>query len=152
MTPLVLGTWEAVRESMREAASMDLARALNRASILWWSFVPGFDFGVDVEAALDGEGLQEVPGHVGGEAADYGLGEGEVDLCVSSAAEVQSHEGEGLVEGDKGVGHPDDARAVSKGLAKGPSKEDGNVLDCVVAVGVGGGPGTDVEVESAVTG
>ena len=68
----MLGTWEAVRESMREAASIDLARALKRALYLVVVILAGFDFGMDIEAALDGEGLKEVSSHVGGEAAYHG--------------------------------------------------------------------------------
>ena len=120
MTPLVLGTCEAVRSSMREAASMDLARALKRDSILWWSLRPAYELGVDIEPSLDGEGLEEVSGHVSGEASNNGLGKGDVHLGVAPSPEIQRDEGQSLVEGDEGVGHPDDSLAVSEGLTERP--------------------------------
>ena len=93
-----------------------------------------------------------MPGHVRGQASHLLGVEGSIYLSIAPAAHVHSHQGEGLVEGHQGMGHADQALALPQGLPKGPSQDNGHVLDQVVAIGIGLGFRRDLQVEGAVLG
>ena len=135
MVPLVLGM--PVRRGSSESAARDgTGQGLeDRLGLVMITHARQYA-DVQVEAALEREGLQEVVYELGRQVAQVGLGELRVDDRVPAAAEVYGHERQGLVEGDVGVAHPHNPLPVSHGLVEGSAKHYGCVLDEVMPANV----------------
>src|SRR5690606_12879433 len=105
---------------------------------------------VEGDAGRAGERLQGVGDVLGGQVAEVGGGELQVDDGVRAAGDVHRSFGQGLVHRHPGVAEAGDARTVAERLGQGGAQDQGRVLYGVVVVDVGVAAGLDLEVEQGV--
>ncbi len=127
------------------------ASALNAASATWWSSTPEAETW-SVIRALHREALECVREQGGGETADPIAGEGEVDLGVRPADEVDGRGRERLVHRHRGGAVAGDTGTVAQRVAERVAERGEDVLDRVVLVDVEVARREQLEVEPAVEG
>ena len=108
--------------------------------------------GVQREAGLAGEAIQEMGDEAGGELSHSGREERGRDLREAAPAQVEGDGGQRLVHGHDDGAEALDALAIGKGLIEGPSQGDGDVLCQMVRIHLDIASGSEVEVEQTMEG
>ena len=112
----------------------------------------GQDFGVQVDFGFEGKGFQKVAHQVAGQGFHPSVVQGSFHYGIAAAAPIQGHHRQGFVQGNDGVAHPADAAHFAQGLMKGPTQQDGYILDQVMPADMGIPLGCEGQVKQAVPG
>ena len=112
----------------------------------------GQDFGVQVDFGFEGKGFQKVAHQVAGQGFHHGIVQSSFHYGIAAAAPIQGHHRQGFVQGNDGVAHPADAAHFAQGLVKGPTQQDGYILDQVMPADMGIPLGIEGQVKQAVPG
>ena len=106
--------------------------------------------GVEVQAPVGGDALQQVEDHVGAELAHARRGKLGLNHAVWPTAKIHGHQGESLVHRHEAVGGAHDPAPLAERLVDGATKADAGILGGVMLVDLEVAHGAHAQVEQAV--
>ena len=112
--------------------------------------VAGEQADVQTEAAIGGEGLQQVRNHLGAQAADARAAQWQIDGRPATATQIDGHLRQGFIERHDGVAKAPDRPALAERLIERLSVADAYVFGRVVLVDVQIALGANGQIEAGM--